>query len=277
MIGTKEISRITLNLVVIYLIGGLLLAVVFVTTSPLIFSNNNAAKIKALQKIMPEADNITPIARWKPHDNDAEIYAAKKAGQTSGYIVESYGKGYSGLIHVLVATDPDLKIIRINILSHTETPGLGDEIESGWFQNQFAGKSESQMKVIKGPTAQDIQAITGATISSRAVTEDAVKNALEALSKTVNISESVAQPRAPEQMGTSKISGKAASAITGSANAHGKDFNPLPGKGAERLLQYNGAKPEARDSVETVTTATPSTGGQAHDSNSSKGVKAHGR
>jgi electron transport complex protein RnfG len=82
---------------------------------------------------------------------------------------------------VLLAVDTACRIKRMSVLSHAETPGLGDEIEAGWFKNQFAGKSSAQMMVIKSPTQENIQAISGATISSRAVTEDAVKSALEFL------------------------------------------------------------------------------------------------
>ncbi|RMD52364.1 MAG: FMN-binding protein, partial [Nitrospirae bacterium] len=66
----------------------------------------------------------------------------------------------------------------IDVLHHTETPGLGDEIDYDYFKNQFKGKTLKQLKVVKMETKEYIQAITGATISSRAVTEDAVKNGL---------------------------------------------------------------------------------------------------
>jgi electron transport complex protein RnfG len=74
---------------------------------------------------------------------------------------------------------------KINILGHGETPGLGDEIETDWFKDQFKGKSIEHLKVIKGDTKEDIQAISGATISTRAVSEDAVKNGVAFLIKTV--------------------------------------------------------------------------------------------
>jgi Na+-translocating ferredoxin:NAD+ oxidoreductase subunit G len=185
MITNKDIPKIALNLVVIYVIGGLLLAGVYATTSPIIFKNNIAAKQTALKKIMPEAGAIEKLGDWTIHEHHSEYYAAKVRGATMGYVIESYGKGYSGYIHMLIATDTLLSIIRISVLSHTETPGLGDEIEKAYFKDQFVGKNVDRMKVIKGVTKDDIQAISGATISSRAVTEDAIKNALAFLAKTV--------------------------------------------------------------------------------------------
>jgi electron transport complex protein RnfG len=71
---------------------------------------------------------------------------------------------------------------KINILHQGETPGLGDEISTDPFMEQFRGKDLDHLVVIKGETEDKIQAITGATISSRAVTngvKDGVKMLME--------------------------------------------------------------------------------------------------
>jgi electron transport complex protein RnfG len=181
MISARDMVKISLNLVVVYVVGGALLAAVYVKTSPIIYQNSIKEKKAALEKIMPEANRIEKLGEWTVHDKKAEYYIAKKDSLVCGYCIESYGKGYSSLIHVLLAVDTACRVKRMSVLSHAETPGLGDEIEAGWFKNQFAGKVSAQMKVIKSATSENIQAISGATISSRAVTEDAVKNALEYL------------------------------------------------------------------------------------------------
>ena len=186
MITTKDIAKIALNLVVVYVIGGVLLAGMYVYTSPIIFQNAIAEKKAALKNIMPEANDIEKSGDWTIHEKSAEYFVAKKDGTLCGYIIESYGKGYSGLIRILIATDTARAVKRITILSHGETPGLGDEILAPWFKKQFAGKGLRNMKVIKGATTEDIQAISGATISSRGVTEDAVRNALEFLTNKGN-------------------------------------------------------------------------------------------
>ena len=77
---------------------------------------------------------------------------------------------------MLASGDKDFIVQKISILGHGETPGLGDEIEKDYFLNQFEGKSADNLVVIKGETEDKIQAITGATISTRAVTEDGVRN-----------------------------------------------------------------------------------------------------
>ena len=103
-----------------------------------------------------------------------------------GYIVEGFGKGYSSYIHVLVSVDKNFIVQKISILGHGETPGLGDEIEKDYFLDQFKGKSVDNLVVIKRETPDKIQAITGATISSRAVTEDGVKNGVKLLKEKLS-------------------------------------------------------------------------------------------
>ncbi|PKL51529.1 MAG: RnfABCDGE type electron transport complex subunit G [Nitrospira bacterium HGW-Nitrospira-1] len=181
----KDIIKITLNLVIIYVIGGLILALVYAKASPVIFKNNEKAKQQALKQLMPDADDIKKAGDWAPHEKHAEYFIAKKSDETIGYVVQSFGKGYSSYIDTLIAVDRDFKVQKINILHHGETPGLGDEIEAESFKGQFKDKDLGHLKVMKTETTEYIQAISGATISSRAVTEDAVKNGVDFLIKTV--------------------------------------------------------------------------------------------
>lgn len=177
----KDIVKITVNLVFIYLIGGLILSVVYARTSPIIYKNALVAKERALKKLMPEADSIEKMGDWTIHGKKAEYFVTKKGDEIIGYIIQSFGKGYSSYINVLIAVDKDLKIQKIDILSHAETPGLGDEIEKDEFKDQFKGKDIDRIKLVKTETTEHIQAITGVTISCRAVTEDAVKKGLNHL------------------------------------------------------------------------------------------------
>lgn len=206
----KDMFKITVNLVVIYVIGGLIMAFVYAKTSPIMFIKAKEEKEAALKLMMPEADKITSLGSWEPHERHAEYYAARKCGelktvsvtdektgkvkedkecvdpQDIGYIVEGYGKGYSSYIHLLASVDKDFVVKKISILAHGETPGLGDEIQKEYFQKQFAGKSLDNLVVIKGETPDKIQAITGATISSRAVTEDGVRNGVKLLKEKLS-------------------------------------------------------------------------------------------
>jgi len=181
----KEIFKITLNLVIFYLVGGLILAVVYAKTSPVMYRNAVIEKEQALKKLMPEADRIEKLGDWSVHEKHGEYYAAKKGGAVIGYLIQSYGKGYSSYINTLIAVDKDFRVLKINILGHAETPGLGDEIETDGFKNRFAGKDAGHLKVLRTETTEYVQAISGATISSRAVAEDAVKSGVEFLKKTL--------------------------------------------------------------------------------------------
>jgi electron transport complex protein RnfG len=181
----KDILKITLNLVVIYLTGGLILAVVYARTSPIMFKNAVIEKEAALKKLMPDADKIEKIGDWSIHEKHSEYFVAKKGDNIIGYIIQSFGKGYSSYINTLIAVDKDFRVQRINVLGHAETPGLGDEIETDSFKNQFKDKDVEHLKVLKTETTEYIQAISGATISSRAVTEDAVRNGVDFLKKAI--------------------------------------------------------------------------------------------
>ena len=181
----RDIAKITLNLVIVYLIGGLILAAVYAKTSPIMYRNALLAKENALKELMPDADKIEKAGDWTVHEKEAEYFVAKKGDKVIGYIVQSYGKGYSSYIDALIAVDTDFNVRKISILDQKETPGLGDEIDTAAFKNQFNGKSIDHLKVVKTETKDDIQAISGATISSRAVTEDAVKNGVLFLMNTL--------------------------------------------------------------------------------------------
>jgi Na+-translocating ferredoxin:NAD+ oxidoreductase subunit G len=181
----KDIFKITLNLVIVYLIGGFILAFVYANASPKIFRNNEEAEKKALKELMPDAEDVAKMGDWTIHDKHAKYFIAKKGGETIGYVIQSFGKGYSSYINTFIAVDKDFKVQKINILAHGETPGLGDEIEADSFKDQFKGKDIDHLKVLKTETKEYIQALSGATISTRAVSEDAVKNGVAFLIKTI--------------------------------------------------------------------------------------------
>jgi len=181
----KDIIKITLNLVVIYIVGGIILTAMYAWTSPIMYRNAAIEKEQALKELMPEAKTIEKLGDWTIHDKHAEYFIGKRGDTVIGYIVQSFGKGYSSYINTLIAVDKDFTVQRISILGHAETPGLGDEIELDSFKNQFMGKDREHLDVKKTETTGYIQAISGATISSRAVSEDAVRNGVDFLVKRI--------------------------------------------------------------------------------------------
>jgi len=92
---------------------------------------------------------------------------------------EVYGR-CGGAVVMMVAIDGNMKVRGIEILSHGETAGLGAKITEDKFKSQFPGKDAEGLSVVKNPTTNpnEFEAVTGATISSRAV-EDGVKQACD--------------------------------------------------------------------------------------------------
>lgn len=95
-----------------------------------------------------------------------------------GEAVQVTVRGYSGVIEMLVGVDENGRVSGVKILSHKETPGLGANVAKPGFLQQFVGKSPEDPIEAK----KDIDAITGATISSRAVCSG-VREALEKAKK----------------------------------------------------------------------------------------------
>lgn len=176
----KEITKITLSLVVIFVVAGLIMASVFAKTAPIMAAAQKREKEEALKRLMPEAESIREAGKWEPFGKHAEYYEGTKGSDRVGYVASTFGKGYSSYISILVAVDPAMKVRKISILSHGETPGLGDEIELDYFKKRFEGKSIEQLEVVKVEGTDKVQAISGATISSRAVT-NGVREAVKLL------------------------------------------------------------------------------------------------
>ena len=177
----KDMMKITLSLVAIFIGAGLIMGVTYKFTSPIKFKAEKKEREEALKEMAPTAtDPITPAGKWSVHSRNFEYYAATASGKPVAYISSTAGKGYSSFIQMLVSLDTDLKISEVKVLSMNETPGLGDQVLEKSFLDQFKGKPLSQIILIKGETKENIQAITGATISSRGVT-NGIKDAVQTL------------------------------------------------------------------------------------------------
>ena len=177
-----DVFKITINLTLICALAGIILAAVWAKTDPVRARAEAQEREEALKALVPQADSILPVKAVVIGGKEGEIYEARAGGRTVGWVADCTGRGYSSFIHMLVAVDMDYKVTGIDILGHGETPGLGDQIEEPWFKAQFRGKGVDNLVVVKGETATDIQAISGATISSRGVTKgvrDAVQKLME--------------------------------------------------------------------------------------------------
>lgn len=173
-----SIFEIASNLALACLFAGILIAAVFYVTAPIAAEKRILMKNQAMKALVKQADTFEKI---EGKDN---WYRAKKDNELIAFIVPAESKGYGGSIKMLVAVTPDGKVIDYTIMVHNETPGLGDNAGKDFFRAQFFGKDESKLIVVKDPkNNENIQALTGATITSKAVTK-AVKEAEHELART---------------------------------------------------------------------------------------------
>ena len=177
----KDMLKITLSLVAIFVVAGLIMGLTYRYTYPVRFQAEKKEKEEALQEMAPDAaDPIKMAGNWSADNKPYEYFEATTSGKPVAYIASTAGKGYSSYIKMLVSLGPDLKIRDVKILGHEETPGLGDQVEDKSFLDQFKGKSLDQIKLVKVETKENIQAVSGATYSSRGVTKG-VKEAAQLL------------------------------------------------------------------------------------------------
>jgi len=140
------------------------LAVVNLVTKEPIANWEQKQKQEALREVFASADEFketTPNRVWE----------ARSQGQPVGHVFMSETPGYSGPIVMMFGLASDDTLTGFKVLGQTETPGLGAKIIQERFSGQFKGKRPEQIALRKdSPDKGQIDAITAATISSRAVT-----------------------------------------------------------------------------------------------------------
>lgn len=135
---------------------------------------------EGLKEVFTAVDEFAPVITVQENAGNLR-WEAKKDGQVVGTIFQITQQGYGGPIVIMFGIDQNKSITGLKILKHTETPGLGAKITSPeLFRDQFQHKQVNQLVLKKDdPTNGAIDAITAATISSRAVTR-AVHSTLDA-------------------------------------------------------------------------------------------------
>ena len=104
--------------------------------------------------------------------DSTEIYTGAMNGDVTGTaIIGSSEKGFSGLIKIMVGFHPDGSINNISVLEQKETPGLGTKIKDDKFIRQFRDQNPSEYNLKAKKDGGDIDALTGATITTRAFGE----------------------------------------------------------------------------------------------------------
>ena len=167
-ISFKGIVVPAVALLVICLVATALLAGTNVITSEKIAQNAVEKENSSRSVVLPGA---VSFGEPETKENGLTLCEAKdENGALAGYVYTSSAKGYGGEIGVMVGLDAEGKITGIEILSHAETPGLGANATTDTFKNRFLGKSGVLTVDKNSNDGQNIQAITAATITSKAVT-----------------------------------------------------------------------------------------------------------
>lgn len=162
-----EIVRVGLILFAITAIAALILAGVNKVTAPVIKEQQEQKMQDAMKKVLPDATEFEKIETELPQETSVnEIYESD-----AGFVVMALPKGYGGEISMAVGVDKDFTVTGIKIISQSETAGLGAKCVDEEWQKQFAGKTENIEVSKNGATGNQIDAISSATITSRAVTK----------------------------------------------------------------------------------------------------------
>ena len=173
--------NMVISLAFVTLTSSVALAFIYELTTEPIEEAQRIKIITAIENVMPEFNNIpTEEMYLLPLEGDTiKLYPAKKDGILVGTAVETFSKiGFNGTIRLIVGLQPDEAIYDISVIKHKETPGLGDKIEKqkSDFTDQFKYKYPDNFILQVSKDNGDVDAITAATISSRAFC-DAVQRA----------------------------------------------------------------------------------------------------
>jgi Na+-translocating ferredoxin:NAD+ oxidoreductase subunit G len=168
----KENIRLGAILLIITAIAGLLLGAAHSVTLEPIAKQEQMTKATAMREILPKAQDFK-VKEVALEGVIKEVNEGTASGKLSGYAIKVAPKGYGGAVELMVGISTEGKVEGIKVLSHSETPGLGANASQPKFSGQFAGKPIAKDLVVvkKAPSADnEIEAITGATITSKAVT-----------------------------------------------------------------------------------------------------------
>ena len=177
----SNLKNMSLSLTIVALAAAALLGGLYVLTEEPIARQKAEKQQKAITSVLPATEGIE-IAEPEMVDG-MTLYKAYAGGKFAGAAVQAEENGFGGKFKVMVGFDKDGNIVNYEVLEHQETPGLGDHMVS-WFKtdkgNQSViGRSPATANFTVGKDGGDVDAITAATISSRAFLK-AVCHAYEA-------------------------------------------------------------------------------------------------
>jgi len=169
----SSLKNMVISLLVITLVAGLSLGFVQQVTKEPIANSKQQKQIEAISAVVPEFNN-NPLEQPLPQPvfidevKECTVYTATKDSVIVGYAILATSSGFGGDVELMVGFTPDGKIYNTSVVSHQETPGLGDKMTTEKFRSQFIGFDNKTQKARVKKDGGDVDALTAATISSRA-------------------------------------------------------------------------------------------------------------
>jgi electron transport complex protein RnfG len=159
-----------LVMLILALVSAGALGLTYTVTADLIAANALEKQKNALATVLPEFSN-DPVQDKIPAPQDEKVflYPAMANGSLVGIGVQTYSeKAFGGVMTLMVGFTVQGELIDTQVLSHTETPGLGSKISEPSFAGQFRGRTAGDFPLLVSKDGGQVDAITAATISSRA-------------------------------------------------------------------------------------------------------------
>ncbi len=168
----NTIVKMLITLTIVGVISGGLLSQISNWAEPKIEMNRKLETERAIFLVQPEAKSYLKI-----EEADFELYQVFKdenKSESIGYALPFEGNGFQGKIRLMVGVNVDLQqLVGLEVLEQVETPGLGTKVTEKPFTNQFIGLTANPVvnwtKAEANKDKSEIQTITGATISSKAI------------------------------------------------------------------------------------------------------------
>lgn len=177
-----------LSLALIAGICGLCLGGVYSLTKEKIEAAAQQKKEAALKEVLPAYETLQEgtVALSEDPERQMEYYMAYAGDELVGVAVSTYTKqGFNGEFNLMAGILPDGTLNKVSVLKQGETPGLGAKMTEPSFYTQFEGKHPSSFRFIVKKDGGDVDAITAATISSRAYC-DALDRAFKAFAQVTS-------------------------------------------------------------------------------------------
>lgn len=172
MAKESTLKNMVITLSVITLISSALMGVVYSLTKEPIETALASKTNSAIAGVAPAFDNEPSLEKSVVEfgGKNYTVYPAKSGGVITGYAIETFASGFGGTISLIVGFDTTGTINGVAVLSHAETPGLGDKIDplKSNFSVQFKGKNPENFQLSVKKDGGDVDAITASTITSRA-------------------------------------------------------------------------------------------------------------